>query len=201
MSETSPDVEFWSSRYREGRTPWDLGDVSTPVRMMVERWFPAQGHVLIPGCGRGHEALFLAKQGYQVTALDLAPEPLEDLRSRAAEQALALQIRQGNMFDAPAELDGAFDVFLEQTCLCALDPSLRGSYEALAHRMLKPGGQVLGVLMRVPREGGPPYDLPPEHVQGLFPSARWEVEGPHPVDPPNAARPGPEYLMRCVRRP
>ncbi|HKI97621.1 MAG TPA: methyltransferase domain-containing protein [bacterium] len=200
MSESQPDMDFWRARYREGRTPWDLGDVSVPVRMLVKRWFPPQGRVLVPGCGRGHEALFLAEQGYDVTALDLAPEPLEHLDEQARKRGLHLNIRQGDMFALPAEDDGAYDVFLEQTCLCAVNPALHHDYEALAHRVLRPEGQFLAVFMRVPWESGPPFDIPPEQVWGLFPPERWEREGPYPVEPPNPARPGPEYLARMVRR-
>jgi methyl halide transferase len=200
MGSEHPDVEFWRVRYREGRTPWDLGDVSEPVRTLVERWFPPAGRVLIPGCGRGYEALFLAARGYAVTALDLAPEPLAYLRGQARARGLQLDIRQGDMFALPPGMDAAFDVFLEQTCLCALHPRLQPDYEALAHRVLQPGGQLLGVFMRVPFADGPPFDTPAERVWELFPAQRWEREGPWPVDPPNPARPGPEYLARFVRR-
>jgi methyl halide transferase len=200
MPDAHSDAEFWRSRYRTGRTPWDLGGVSAPVQTLVERWFPPAGRVLVPGCGRGYEALFLAARGYEVTALDLVPEPLLDLRVQAQVRGLRLDIREGDMFDLPDTENGRYDVLLEQTCLCALHPDLYADYEALALRVLKPGGQLLGVFMQVPFTDGPPYDNPPELVFGLFPQQRWEREGPWPVRPPNPARPGPEYLARFVKR-
>ena len=193
------DIEFWRSRYRSGRTPWDLGQVSDPVRTLVERWFPPAGRVYIPGCGRGYEALYLAERGYAVTAVDIAPEPIASLRQEARQRGLALDIREGDLFALSRQDEGAFDVFLEQTCLCALPPRRQPDYAALAYRALKPGGQVLAVLMRVPFADGPPFDLPPERLQTLFPAPLWQREGPWPVEPPNPARPGPEYLARCVR--
>lgn len=201
MNSEHPQLEFWRSRYRNGRTPWDLGAVSDAARTLVERWFPPAGRVFVPGCGRGHEALYLAARGYAVTALDLAPEPLRDLRVQAGVRGLTLDIREGDMFALPTVDDGAYDVVLEQTCLCALHPSRHADYEALAHRVLRPGGQLLGVFMQVPGGGGPPYDNPPALVFGLFPPERWEREGPWPVKPRNPARPGPEYLARFARRP
>lgn len=204
MDEGHPDLAFWRSRYRQERTPWDLGGVSGAARELVRRWFPPRGRVLIPGCGRGHEALYLAARGYAVTALDLAPEPLAGLAARAAEAGLppaALEIREGDLFALPAADDARYDVVLEQTCLCALPPARYDEYAALMHRVLRPGGQLLGVFMEVPFTDGPPYSNPPALVFALFAAARWEREGPWPVRPPNAARPGPEYLARFVRRP
>jgi methyl halide transferase len=201
MSAASPGIEFWRSRYREGRTPWDLGGISPAAQALVARWFPPAGRVFIPGCGRGYEALHLAARGYAVTALDIAPEPLLDLRVQARVRGVALEVREGDMFALPAEYEGAFDVFLEQTCLCALDPARYADYEALAYRVLKPGGALLGVFMQVPFDDGPPFSNPPEQVFALFPRERWEREGPWPVQPPNPARPGPEYLARFRRRP
>lgn len=197
---TPADPDFWRERYRRGNTPWDLGGVSDPVRLLVRRWFPRSGAVFIPGCGRGYEALYLAARGYAVTAVDLAPEAIAHLRREAAARNVPVEAVAGDMFARPATDDGRFDVFLEQTCLCALPPARRGDYEALAHRLLRPGGQLAAVFMRVPGAGGPPYDMPPELVYGLFPADRWEPEGPVPVEPQNPSRPGPEYLARFVRR-
>ncbi len=200
MNSSDPsDIEFWRSRYRTGRTPWDLGKVSDPVRTLVERWFPPAGRVFIPGCGRGYEALYLAERGYAVTAVDIAPEPIAHLRRQAQERGLALDIREGDLFALPRQDEGAFDVLLEQTCLCALPPQRQQDYAALAQRALKPGGQLLAVLMRVPFAEGPPFDLPPERLDALFPQALWQQEGPWPVEPRNPARPGPEYLIRLIR--
>lgn len=204
MTDVSPDLEFWRDRYRSGRTPWDLGGVSRPALELMRRWGPSGGRVLVPGCGRGYEALYLAAKGYTVTAVDIAVEPLDELRAVAAARGLGadvLQVAQSDLFELPAEMDGRFDVVLEQTCLCALPPARHGDYEALLHRVLVPGGQVLGVFMETHRPGGPPYDNPPGLVFDLFGPERWEREGPIPVRPRNPARPGPEYLARFARRP
>lgn len=201
MNAARPDVEFWRSRYREGNIPWDLGEPSAPVRELIERYFPNSAKVLIPGCGRGHEALYLAERGYEVTAVDLVAEPLDYLRREAGKRKVDIEIRQTNIFELSQDFDGAFDIFLEQTCLCALDPGSRSDYEALAHRMLKSGGKFMGVFMEVPWEGGPPFSCPPNLVQALFGPARWDKAGLEPVHPRNPARPGSEYTLRLIKRP
>ena len=170
------------------------------MRGLVDRYFPPTGKVLIPCCGRGHEAIYLAERGYGVTAVDLMVEPLDYLRKSARECHLDIEVLHKDIFELPPVCDNAFDVFLEQTCLCSLDPSLHTEYEALAHRTLKPEGQLLGVYMEVPGTGGPPYNCPPDTVSALFSSARWTHGGTEPVIPQNPARPGPEYTARFVKR-
>lgn len=199
MPPTPPNPDFWRQRYRSGNTPWDLGGVSPAVRELARRWLPPSGRVFVPGCGRGYEALYLAARGYAVTAVDLVAEPLDSLRAEARRRGVQVQVRQGDLFDLPPAEVGAYDVLLEQTCLCALPPARHADYAALARRALRPGGQVLAVFMRVPGAAGPPYDLPPEAVRALFAPEDWEAEGPVPV-PRNPQRPGPEYLMRFGRR-
>jgi SAM-dependent methyltransferase len=200
LSEDRSNREFWQSRYRTGQIHWDLGGPSAPVRWLVDRYFLPTGKVLIPCCGRGHEAIYLAERGYGVTAVDWILEPLVDLRKAARECHLDIEVVQQDIFELSPACDNAFDVFLEQTCLCSLDPSLYASYEALAYRTLKPGGQLLGVFMEVPWAGGPPYNCPPDVVCGLFPPRRWIHGGTDPVTPRNPARPGPEYTARFVKR-
>ncbi|MBI4084108.1 MAG: methyltransferase domain-containing protein [Candidatus Lambdaproteobacteria bacterium] len=195
-----PGLDFWQEKYRSGHTPWDLGRVSDPVLALLAEHFPAEGRVLVPGCGRGHEAVYLAACGYRVTALDIAEEPLVELRAAAQARGLEpgrdLEIARADVLALPADYAGAFDVVLEQTCLCALNPARFGDYARMAHTVLKPGGRLLGVFMEVAGGGGPPYSTPPALVKALFHSSRgWAFEGLDPM-PRNPARPGPEFIAR-----
>ena len=42
--------------------------------------------VVVPGCGRGHEVVELARRGFEVTAIDFAPAAIEALSTKLAEQ-------------------------------------------------------------------------------------------------------------------
>ena len=55
------------------------------------------------------------------------------------------------------ELDGEFDLILEQTFFCALDPKLRQSYSIKMNELLAENGKLVGVLFN--REFG--NDTPP----------------------------------------
>ena len=190
---------FWNGKYADRHTPWDLGRESEPVRRLAASHFPSAGRVLIPGCGRGYEAVYLAERGYRVTAVDFADEAVRFLRELAGEKGVILEILQEDLFSLDAARNGTFDVLLEQTCFCAIDPSLYRDYEQMAHRLLAPGGRLLGVFMEVKDIEGPPYDCPLDMVRGQFPEDRWRFDWSEPL-PRNPERPGPEYLAAFTKR-
>ena len=189
---------FWNAKYEEEHTPWDLWEVSGAVRRLVEQYFPPAGEVLVPGCGRGHEVIWLERLGYRVTAVDFADEPIRYLREQAAQHRVQPEILLEDIFLLPARLNGRYDILLEQTCFCAIDPSLRDDYERMAHRVVKPGGKLLGVFMVVEGPQGPPYSTPPEMVRSHFPVSRWRYDGHYPL-PRNPKRPGAEFLAVFTR--
>ena len=48
------DAQYWSARYREGRTGWDLNAPSTPLIAFCESQVSKDDRILIPGAGRGY---------------------------------------------------------------------------------------------------------------------------------------------------
>jgi SAM-dependent methyltransferase len=199
MSDGSPQVDFWRTRWREGRTPWDLGAASDPAKRLAERHLRAPGAVFIPGCGRGHEAVYLAAQGHAVTAVDIVEEPIAELRQAAAARGLTIEALAQDLFAMPASRTGAFDAVLEQTCMAAIGPERFADYAALLHRLLKPGGKLLGVWMEVAVKP-PPFTCPPGVILKLFGAPLWTMEAFEPVLPHNPARPGPEYTVVFVKQ-
>ncbi len=164
-------MSHWEEKYRAQTIPWDRGAVSPALLGWLEDGELPPGRILIPGCGRGHEAVELAQRGFQVTALDIAPTALEHL---AAELRVA---------DATAELVCAdvlnwhptqpFDAIYEQTCLCALDPTHWTDYEQQLFDWLRPGGKLLALFMQTQNAGGPPYDCALPAMHALLPPSRW----------------------------
>jgi methyl halide transferase len=177
---TNPDVnraEYWSRAYREGRYGWDLG-TPTPVFediLRMPQQLPAgsrtfgAGSMLVPCSGHGYDALLFAMHGFDVTAIDIAPEPLRKLTDTARGEGLALDILEGDMFQLAPQHDGTFDYILEYTCLCAIDTGRRQEYIDLLHRLLKPHGWVIGLIFPIDgRLGGPPYPLDIDELNAML---------------------------------
>jgi SAM-dependent methyltransferase len=190
----------WEARYRSGDTPWDLGRAPAVLEAELARLGPGAGRTaLVPGAGYGHDALALARAGWRVTAVDIAPSPCARLRERAVQQGLALEVLQADLLALPSTLEGRFALVWEQTCLCALDPAQRVPYVAALARVLAPGGLLLALLWNHGKPGGPPHDLPPAVARSLY--APWfDEQALVAVTPEPGAPRRDEYLLRLVRR-
>lgn len=138
----SLDRNFWETRYHDGDTGWDLGAPSTPLKEYLEQLTNKELRILVPGSGRAYEAEHAHKLGFgNVFVIDLTDEPFNDLRARCPSFPKEHLI-VGDFF----KHEGAYDLILEQTFFCAIDPSLRGRYVERMHHLLKPGGKLVGVL-------------------------------------------------------
>lgn len=169
MNSTTPD---WDLRYRENNTPWDRGVVSPALLRWLDRGMLAPpARVLVPGCGCGHEVVELARRGFSVTALDLAPTALAVLRTRLHEANLTATVIETDVFhwEAPRSFDAVF----EQTCLCALEPKAWADYARRLHRWLRPQGRLFALFMQTGRDDGPPFHCALPEMHALFPADRW----------------------------
>ena len=66
------------------------------------------------------------------------------------------------------EHKGQYDLILEQTFFCAIDPALRSCYVTKMHELLKPSGKLVGVLFNRSFDGGPPFGGSKEEYEQLF---------------------------------
>jgi SAM-dependent methyltransferase len=165
-------MSHWEEKYRAKTIPWDRGAVSPALLGWLEDGAVSPGRILIPGCGRGHEALELAQRGFQVTALDIAPTALEHLASELhAAGVEAERVCADALTWQPSQ---PFDAIYEQTCLCAFDPAHWAAYEQQLFNWLRPGGQLFALFMQVERAGGPPFHCALPDMQTLFSAERWQ---------------------------
>ena len=66
-------------------------------------------------------------------------------------------------------LNNFFDVIIEQTFFCALDPSLRNEYVRKCHQLLRKKGKVIGLLFNTNfNHNGPPYGGETDEYIALF---------------------------------
>ena len=158
--------DYWEERYREQRLGWDIGDISPPLKAYIDQLRDKEQKILIPGAGYGYEAVYLFQNGFKNTfVLDIAGQPLEDIRVRS-DGFPTEQLIENDFFDADI---GNFDLIIEQTFFCALDPSMRPNYVQRMYEILNKGGKLAGLFFDFPlTENGPPFGGSKQEYTDLF---------------------------------
>ena len=148
------EKEFWSSRYRENNTGWDLGEISPPLKAYIDQLEDKTLKILIPGGGNSYEAEYLYQKGFEnVYVVDIAAQPLANLLKRVPGFPKD-HLMEMDFFD----LEGTYDLILEQTFFCALPISLRQQYANKMYDLLKFNGKIAGVLFNTHfQKEGPPF--------------------------------------------
>jgi methyl halide transferase len=137
------NASYWNNRYLQNETGWDTRGITTPLKMFFDGLSDKNLRILIPGAGNAYEAEYLLSKGFNnLFVCDFASEPLKHLKERCPG------IKDENLLQKDFfELSGfSFDLIIEQTFFCALDPALRRRYFEKMFELLSPGGSLAGVL-------------------------------------------------------
>lgn len=159
--------QFWSDLYRNNEAGWDLGTVSLPLQAYIDQLEDNTKKVLIPGCGNSYEGEYLIKNGFKNTHLvDISPEAIKNFKDRVPEFPVD-NLHCENFFDHK----GQYELIIEQTFFCALDPILRKDYVQKMSELLVKGGKLVGVLFGVPKNiDHPPFGGSKEEYLKIFES-------------------------------
>lgn len=159
-----PDKNFWESRWETGNTGWDIGRVSPPIQQYIDGLQDRNIKILIPGAGNAYEAEYLIEKGFKnVTVVDIAKNLIEKLHQSNKSDSLKLVC--ADFFD----LKEQYDLIIEQTFFCALNPDLRQDYVSKMYELLHKNGKLIGVLFNRDFDGGPPFGGNIEEYKSLFP--------------------------------
>ena len=201
------DAGFWSGLYQSGETGWDQGGPSPGLADFLSSNPPgnplgnppASGRVLVPGCGRGHDARAFASAGFEVVAVDFVEMAIrEAIRLAHSAGHRSIRFEQADFLKLPARLHGPYDLLFEHTFFCAIDPKDRNRYVKTAARLLRPGGYLLGIFYNIQPETGPPFGSTREELVERF-SSCFELRQDH-IPRSRENRSGKELLMLWQRR-
>jgi SAM-dependent methyltransferase len=153
MSEA--DKEKWDLRYREGA----YSERTHPSALLAE-WLPrlrfssAERHAIDIGSGAGRNSLYLARQGWTVTAVDVSQVALDRLAASAAEEQLPIVCTQADLEAAaplPAALTrhGHYDLVLMMRytnlpLMADLKPTLKTGAYLIVELHLQSDADVIG---------------------------------------------------------
>ena len=148
------DKSFWESRWQEKNTGWDIGYANPAICNFMEQYPSKDAAILIAGCGNAHEADFLLKNGFtNITLIDIAETAVKNLQEKFKEEK-SIRILCEDYF----QHNDSYDIQIEQTFFCAINPSQRANYAKKAHSLLNENGILTGVLFnREFEKAGPPF--------------------------------------------
>jgi SAM-dependent methyltransferase len=145
---------MWNERYSQPE--YAFGKDPNDFLVEIVDQIP-KGRVLCLAEGEGRNAVYLAQQGYQVTAVDASPVGLAKAQNLADEKSVAIETIVADLANFPIQpnfWDGIVSIF------CHLPPLIRAQIHGKVGEGLRSGG-VYVLEAYTPRQlefktGGPP---------------------------------------------
>jgi SAM-dependent methyltransferase len=172
----SSDRDFWNERFTVDT--YIFG--TRPAAFLEEHvgYIPQNSHVLVPADGEGRNSVFLAEQGHQVVATDIAEEGIAKAKKLAAARNVSVEYLHLDLQSfawQKTQFDAVVAIFIQFA-----PPTFRDEIFAGIKRALRPGGVVLlhGYTPQQLEYGtGGPSAVEQLYTEGLLRSAfsDWEI--------------------------
>ena len=139
------DTAYQRYQQQPGRVGWDDAEqlaASIASLDKVIQWptFPKKGQLMELGCGAGNICFELAKYGFEVHGIDIAPTAIDWAMKNALLAGAIGTFSVGNVLDLKNFSDNSFDIVLDGHCLHCIIGSDRQQFFSSALRVLRPGG-------------------------------------------------------------
>ncbi|EKM54217.1 uncharacterized protein PHACADRAFT_257911 [Phanerochaete carnosa HHB-10118-sp] len=166
-------VRGWDDAWKANMTPWDDGGVQPPLRDLLsahELKLPTSGRALVPGCGKGYDAHFIATTtGLDTLAVDISPTAVrlakESLADLNLPSTVNVKFEHRDFFALDSSEQEKYDLIYDHTFFICIPPSRRAEWGQFMSRLIKPGGYLVTLIYPIdpPKDWGPPYYVRPEH--------------------------------------
>ncbi|KAI0676884.1 S-adenosyl-L-methionine-dependent methyltransferase [Trametes maxima] len=168
----------WDEAWKAEVTPWDVGTGQPALKELIESSgldLPRSGRALVPGCGRGYDAAYIASSlGLETLGTDISPTAIQS----AEEYRVSIGAPENVKFEVAdffAPSDATCDLIYDYTFFVAIPPSMRTAWGSQMSKMVKPGGFLITLIFPIQphTDTGPPFYVRPEHHVEVLGSG-WE---------------------------
>jgi len=186
---------YWEKRWQENQTGWDIGEISTPLKAYFDQLENKNLKILIPGCGNAYEAEYLLNKGFtNVYIVEISQLAVDSFLKRCPHFPKD-KIIVADFF----ELKDQFDLIVEQTFFCAIDPTRRDEYVKQSAQLLKPKAKIIGLLFNRDFEGGPPFGGNKDEYMKRF-SLYFKIEVMETAYNSIEPRKGTELFIKLIKK-
>ena len=154
----------FESHYQAKTTPWDIARADFNLIETVTRKPVQSCKALDIGCGTGHNSIWLARQGFAVTGVDVSETAIQKARENAAAADAFCRFQLGVFLED--DIPGVpFGFIFDRGCWHLLDAPGRKQFAEKAAQYLKAEGLWLSIIGSAdePPRGKGPMAGPPRH--------------------------------------
>ncbi|WP_120519775.1 class I SAM-dependent methyltransferase [Arthrobacter celericrescens] len=132
---------LYNSWYRFGTPPW-VGDARQELVALVNDGTLTPCRAIDLGCGEGDNAVFLARHGFDVTAVDFAPAAIEKARAKARAAAVGVEFVVDDLTEL-RHVRGPFGLLVDYGTFDDLSETQRAGYLRDVVPLAAPGAKFL----------------------------------------------------------
>lgn len=144
-----PQITDWNTFYEvvpADDVPWELGLPSYELtRAVTEGFMVAPSRILDVGCGLGTQAIYMAKNGFEVFGVDIATRAIEKAKKLAQFSQVKVSFKHADVLALPYGAD-SFDIIYDRGCFHHLKSREQEIYKHEISRVLTDGGTFLLVV-------------------------------------------------------
>jgi SAM-dependent methyltransferase len=193
--------------YRLGFTPWD----NAPGPQLLDRVLAGDSagagrRALDVGCGKGRDAIHLAKKGWEVTAVDLEERAIAKARERAAEADATVHWMVGDVTKVGTlATPPGYSLIYDMGCIHGLPDEAAALAAEGISSLAAEGATLLFLAFARGRRMILPRGMNRDNVEALF-GPGWRLVGTHDVlqlsdhkvpPPIRKARPTAYHLVKA----
>jgi SAM-dependent methyltransferase len=138
--------EYWDQIFKT--QAWGRYPSEHVIRFVARRFYANPDRravrLLDLGCGTGACAWYMAREGFRVSALDIAPTAIAIAQARFAEDRLDGEFRVGDISALPWG-DETFDGVVDSCAMCCMTLPRMQQVVGEVRRVLRPGGWFLSL--------------------------------------------------------
>ncbi len=150
------DTEDVYQKVPTSEIPWNVEDPPMVLVDLVEKGRIKPCRCIDLGCGTGNHSIYLAKNGFDVTGIDISPSAIALAKENARGKKTRCQFIMADVLHAGEHIQDTYDFAFDWEVLHHVFPQKRNRYIESVFRLLNPGGTYLSVCFsdKDPQFGG-----------------------------------------------